>query len=329
MRSQKALLKEIDLESPGCDDFIFTYKPDIEEIAASLKRLGQINPVILEERERKRYRIVAGYARVLAARILGWETVEAKIYEKDEACPRELFLLALATKAFGKSISPADKAIALTKAQNFFGCQEELRQEIAPLLDVPPSKEVIRNYKRLAEADEAIKDAVHFGQLSVAQAFLLLPFQGTDRLALFNLLQNLSANFNEAKEILRNISDLAQLQKRSIKEILAGEEIKGILQDDGLSRRQKIIHLRRALRLKRYPRLSQDSEELKRRIKALALPPRVHLAYDPSFEKEEITVSLEVADEGELAAVLKRLLAGLEAGKFARIFSVLKGQGRG
>ena len=328
MRLKNTLLKEIDLKSPGWDDFIVTYKPDIEKIAASLERLGQIYPVILEKRENDRYRIVTGYKRVLAAKKIGWKAVEAKIYQQGEIRPRELFLLALATKAFDKSISPVDKAVALKKAQDIFGLEEELRQEIAPLLDVPPAREVIRNYIALAEADETIKDAVHLGQLPASQAFLLLPFQATDRLALFNLLQDLSANFNEAKEIVRNVSDLAQLQKKPIKEILAGGEIKEILQDGALSRRDRTSHLRRALRQKRYPLLSQDSEELKRRIRALALSPAVHMAYDPSFEKEEITISLKVADEDELAAVLKRLLAGLEAGNFARILSLLKGQDR-
>jgi len=235
----------------------------------------------------------------------------------------------LATKASGGNISAVEKALALKKAIDLFGFEEEeVRREIAPLVDVPPSKEVIRNYISLAEADEALKDAVHFGRFSASQAFLLLPFKAADRLALFNLLQNLSANFNETKEILRNISDLAKLQKRPIKEILGLEEIKGILPDETLSRRQKAENIRQILKKLRYPCLYETEEQLRKRIKALALNPAVHLAYDPSFEKEEITISLKVENENKLACALKSLQAALAAGKFAKIFSLLRGEDR-
>jgi len=100
------------------------------------------------------------------------------------------------------------------------------------------------------------------------------------------------------------------------------------LPDEALSRRQKTENVRQILKKLRYPLLSQTEEQLRKRIKALALNPAVHLAYDPSFEKEEITISLKVTDEDKLACALKSLGAALAAGKFAKIFSLLRGERR-
>jgi ParB-like chromosome segregation protein Spo0J len=336
----EVVLEKIDQKSPGWDDFIFTYKPELERITSKLKRLGEIYPSIVEKRGDDKYRIVAGFAQIRAAEEAGGQTIEAKIFEQGEIPPPELFLLALMARPFEGSISPVEKAVALKKAIELFGFEEEeIEQEMAPLLDIPASREVIGNYLMLAEAAEVIKDAVHFGKLPANQAFLLFPFKKADRLALFNLLQDLQPSFNEAKEILRNIGDVARMQKRPIKEILGLKEIEGILQpvkrsvraadgqDKTLSRRKKKELLRWALRKLRYPFLSGTEEEMRKCIKALALSPEVHLSFDPTFETEEITLTLEAKDEEKIACALKTLQAALEAGKFAHLFSLLKGPG--
>ena len=355
MRFQRIALEKIDQQSvprdpegpfgirrADWDEFLITYKPEIEEIAVDLKRLGQIYPVILEERGNDRYRIVAGFVQIGAARKTGWQSIEAKIFEQGEIPPQELFLLALSGRILEDSISPVEKAVALKKALTSFGFkEEEIGREIAPLLDIPPSRKVIRNYLALADADEAIRDAVHFGHLPANQAFLLLPFEAADRLALSNLFQNLRPSFNEAKEILRNMGDVARMQKKPIKEILALKEIKGILKpacppagrhgrrgrDKTLSQRKKTENLRQTLKKLRYPLLSETREEMYKRLKALALSPEVRVTFDPTFEKEEIAITLEAKDEEKLACALKTLQAALAAGKFASIFSLLEGRG--
>ncbi|KPJ62354.1 MAG: hypothetical protein AMS15_04220 [Planctomycetes bacterium DG_23] len=348
MRFQRIALEKIDQQSvprdpegpfgirrADWDEFLITYKPEIEEIAVDLKRLGQIYPVILEERGNDRYRIVAGFVQIGAARKTGWQSIEAKIFEQGEIPPQELFLLALSGRILEDSISPVEKAVALKKALTSFGFkEEEIGREIAPLLDIPPSRKVIRNYLALADADEAIRDAVHFGHLPANQAFLLLPFEAADRLALSNLFQNLRPSFNEAKEILRNMGDVARMQKKPIKEILALKEIERILQDEtlprpqaGLSKGKKREHLRQTLKKLRYPLLSETREEMYKRLKALALSPEVRVTFDPTFEKEEIAITLEAKDEEKLACALKTLQAALAAGKFASIFSLLEGRG--
>jgi ParB family chromosome partitioning protein len=82
---------------------------DIEALAESLKRLGQISPIVIT----KNYELVAGGRRLEAARYLGWSTIDAVMadipdeltkleYEIEENLQRRDFLFFLLENAAQK-----------------------------------------------------------------------------------------------------------------------------------------------------------------------------------------------------------------------------------
>jgi N6-adenosine-specific RNA methylase IME4 len=59
-----------------------TVRPEaVNELAASMKLLGQLQPIILRPQEGVRYYLVAGWSRYLAAKQLRWFTIRASIVE--------------------------------------------------------------------------------------------------------------------------------------------------------------------------------------------------------------------------------------------------------
>ena len=56
---------------------------DIAALAESMKRYGQMNPIVLNNRNQ----LVAGGRRLEAARYLGWRTINAVIIDLDEGLP--------------------------------------------------------------------------------------------------------------------------------------------------------------------------------------------------------------------------------------------------
>jgi ParB family chromosome partitioning protein len=56
---------------------------DIAALAESMKRYGQMNPIVLNNRNQ----LVAGGRRLEAARYLGWRTINAVIIDIDEGLP--------------------------------------------------------------------------------------------------------------------------------------------------------------------------------------------------------------------------------------------------
>lgn len=83
--------------------------PEIKELAVSIKRLGVLNPLLLENDEGKLI-LVAGHRRLAAARMAGKEHVPCFIRECDKSKISEI---AFAENFFRKDLSPVELACAL------------------------------------------------------------------------------------------------------------------------------------------------------------------------------------------------------------------------
>lgn len=54
---------------------------DIEGLARSIKRIGLLQPIVVQE-DGSKFKLIAGYRRIQAAKHLSWETVAAQILEE-------------------------------------------------------------------------------------------------------------------------------------------------------------------------------------------------------------------------------------------------------
>jgi ParB family chromosome partitioning protein len=82
----------------------------LEELADSIQAHGLLQPVVLRERERDRYEIVAGHRRVDAVRALGWAEIPAIFRRVDD---EEAFLLGVIENLQRANLSARDEAAAL------------------------------------------------------------------------------------------------------------------------------------------------------------------------------------------------------------------------
>lgn len=81
----------------------------LRELAASLREYGQLQPIVLMP-DGDRFQIVAGHRRFLAARLLGWETIEAKVLAKTLGTWE---LHALAENVHREDLTPVEEARVL------------------------------------------------------------------------------------------------------------------------------------------------------------------------------------------------------------------------
>ena len=93
-----------------------TFLPDsIQAIASSLKREGQLQPVILIElKPESEYLLLDGERRWRGANLIEWETLEAVIIQKPEQAD-SLHRQALLTSLHREDLNPLDKAEAIIK----------------------------------------------------------------------------------------------------------------------------------------------------------------------------------------------------------------------
>jgi len=134
----------------------------IEELANSIKRDGQWDPIMVRENKNGIYELIAGECRLRAARLIGLKSLKARILEAND---NEALLLALKTNVIRDNLNPVEEANALKELINV---KKDLKEVIRAL---NKSRTWISNRLKLAEnATEGLKNAVLKEELPLLSA---------------------------------------------------------------------------------------------------------------------------------------------------------------
>lgn len=146
---------------------------DLEELAASLRQHGVLQPLLVSEVVPGRYRLVAGERRWRAARLAGLTTVPVVVRERlDEEGHLEL---ALVENLQRRDLTPLEEAGAFEQLRTRLGLSQA---EIAERVGIDRS--TVANALRLLKLPEEIRELVDDGSLSGGHARALLAFAEDD-----------------------------------------------------------------------------------------------------------------------------------------------------
>lgn len=137
----------------------------IEELAASIKAKGVIQPILVR-RDGEKFRIIAGERRWRAAGRAGLKTVPALVREVSE---RQAFELALIENIQRADLNPVEEAEAFRRLIE----EHQLTQE-ACAERLGKDRSVIANALRLLRLPEEVKSALAAGSLAMGHARALL-----------------------------------------------------------------------------------------------------------------------------------------------------------
>ena len=141
----------------------------LEELAASLKHYGMIQPVVVKKNKEGFYELIAGERRWRAAKIAGMKVIPAVVKRWEEA---ESFEAALVENVQREDLNPMEEAQSYRRLQEEFGFNQE---QIAD--KVGKSRPAIANALRLLQLDERVQNFVAEQKLSSGHARALLPIQ--------------------------------------------------------------------------------------------------------------------------------------------------------
>lgn len=137
----------------------------IESLADDLSRPhGQLQPIVVREKEDGRYALIAGRRRCAAATLLGWTHIEAKVI----VAPEGDNIPALAENLKRAQLSPLEEALQVRALHIDDGLS---LREIAERTGHGHSW--VQDRLALAELPELFRDAVHKRALSISGALLL------------------------------------------------------------------------------------------------------------------------------------------------------------
>lgn len=145
----------------------------LEELAASIRVHGVLQPVIVRRAGLGRYQLVTGERRLRATVLAGQETIPAIVREFSDADIAEVALVENLQRA---DLNPLEEAAALQRLLTEFGLtQEELAQRLGK------SRPGLANSLRLLQAAPAVREALENGKLTAGhvRALLAVPVAAT------------------------------------------------------------------------------------------------------------------------------------------------------
>ena len=143
----------------------------LEELAASLKAYGMIQPIVVKK-SGDYYEIIAGERRWRAAKIAGLKKVPVVIKAWEEA---EAFEAALVENLQREDLNPMEEAESYYRLQEEFGMSQEKIAE-----RVGKSRSAVTNSLRLLQLDPRVRNFVVENKLTGGHARTLLPVTDGD-----------------------------------------------------------------------------------------------------------------------------------------------------
>jgi ParB family chromosome partitioning protein len=139
---------------------------NMEDLAASIKEHGVLQPVLVRTESGGRYQLVAGERRWRAAMAAGLEAIPALIEDIDDETALEISIIENLQR---EDLSPLDEALIYDRMIRQFGYSiRKLAQKLGK------DKGYLENRLRLADAPQEIKDLVSARKDTLSHAYELL-----------------------------------------------------------------------------------------------------------------------------------------------------------
>ncbi len=299
---QNISLHEIDVRG---DAHRLSFGRSIEPLVESLRRIGLIQPVLLCPGEEKRFVILSGFRRLEAWTALGRDRIPCRALDRPFNALERLEI-AFWENLVHRGFNPAEKARAVERFLKITD-EETVIKRILPALALHPHRRELDRMLKIADSHDKVLEELVTGRISAESVIFLHEFPERYREAVFSFLLCLNLNLNRQKEMLETLLDLSLRDGVSAEELTRHEEIQAVLNNEILSTPQKAERIREMLKARLHPRLTQAEEIFRDRLHGLGLPKSIRVRHAPSFETENLQLTVELKDLQELRRSLRLL----------------------
>ena len=179
-------------------------KKELEELQASIKRQGIIEPMIVRPVAHGTYELVAGSRRLKASQAIGMEEVPAIIRAVSD---QEALACSLIENVQRQDLNPLEEARGYARLLDEFGYTQE---DIAAA--VGKDRATIANLLRILKLPEEIQEGLRDGQISLGHAKVLLGVEG--RAKQLELFQAASKGHSSVRQLEAMVGAAAPSKRR-------------------------------------------------------------------------------------------------------------------
>jgi len=272
-----------------------------DRLVESISRAGILHPPILKEQGTSVLQIVAGRRRILAAQQAHRISSCICLILPAETSTAETLGLSLEDTLLRGEASAIEQAIFFQKILEVM--DEQAACSFLPTLGLEPHPVNMKKLLRLLDLEEHLLLALHQGFLHDGVARELLSCSFTDRMSLFEVMDLLKLSVSNQKKLTVTCRELASRNNSSVMGILGQTVVREILEHPEANVPQKTAKLMQWLSEQRYPRLYAAEYEFRQFSASLKLPQEVSVSHAPSFEQDQIELTIAFRNRKELAGI--------------------------
>ena len=220
---QSAGITEIELSKIEANPFQPRSKFDEEalnELAASIKEIGLIQPITIRKIADEKYQIIAGERRLRAAQIAGLESIPAYIRKaKDEG----MLEMALVENIQREDLDSIEIALSYQRLMDELEfTQEELSTRVGK------KRSTIANYLRLLKLPAIIQKGIIDRQISMGHARAIITIENSEtQIQLFNQIIKYGYSVRKVEDIVRGLNE-AKIEDNKGRTLKYPKEYQGI-----------------------------------------------------------------------------------------------------
>jgi len=178
------------------------HKESLDDLAASIKAQGVVQPIVVRPIEANRYEIIAGERRWRAAQIAGLQEVPVVVrHVPDQAA----IAMSLIENIQRENLNPLEEAQALERLIDEFGLTH---QEAADA--VGRSRAAVSNLLRLLDLNEDVKRLVEAGELEMGHARALLALSGRQQSEIARKVAARGLSVRETEQLVRKLQKASE-----------------------------------------------------------------------------------------------------------------------
>ncbi|TGG91473.1 ParB/RepB/Spo0J family partition protein [Natronospirillum operosum] len=171
----------------------------LEELAASIRSQGIIEPIVVRPITSSRFEIIAGERRWRAARMAGLEHIPAVIRSVSD---EDAIAMALIENIQREDLNPVEEATALMRLQKEFDLTQ---QEVADI--VGKNRATVANLLRLLNLSPEVRRMLEQGDLEMGHARALLSLSGDTQDSTAREVVARALNVRQTEQLVRQVAE--------------------------------------------------------------------------------------------------------------------------
>lgn len=182
----------------------------LNELSASIKRQGLIQPITVRKISDNKYQLISGERRLRASRMAGLTEIPAYVREADDNAMMEM---ALVENIQRENLNAIEIALTFQKLMEEFELtQEELSEKVGK------KRTTVANYLRLLKLPIEVQAGIRDEKISMGHARALITLKSKElQLDIFDKILNNGLNVRQVEELVRKSARSGKLENASAK----------------------------------------------------------------------------------------------------------------